>query len=415
MNLQQKYKQLNFQFDQDLIPSAPVIEDDLTNLKKLYIPIELLKYPFFFPKTSKIVNKSRKVYREIKKSGNTNPDKNITINLKDFTKDYTDDEIDKMVNRKITSQWLVESDIRYGLPDSFDGHVWDIIMQNISNIYRQTSNFYQYYFFSVNFIYKQLYKKGIIKSKKLSGQLSTQIKDALIRLNKTTYKQIKKGFYRKDKRDYISEYSLNLITAIYWKEQELPDGSYSKNIAIAIDPLTLINFLNRNYFISSNHIRQSLTQFEAIRMYDNLSYYSYINIDNGRFFYLKTASLKPFIPLNYSTLCTFLGYQQRTGSDLKPKEIHKQFYKIHRELLNNNVIDKYMIDRYQGKYRLFYFPSEQFLYNIYNIFSVRRKDQNKELSTSEKQNLFKFINQLDPSDEVREEIGLVNAKKMINH
>lgn len=453
--LKDKYNQLNLPFNK-FKASAPIKVDNILKVNQLYIPTDFLHFPFFFQKGSEMVVNSRKLYlsddenKEIpvkksdmhmtytdtgddsvfddlsdssktkdanpsskqSKSGKATPSQsqNLSSTTHSSNKQDNSQPIEQDTHYEITKEWHVIAHHEYGLPDTFDGQVWDILLQNISYIYKRTKSFYQYYYFSVNYIAEEMRRLGYIKAKSIGGRQRQKIKDSLMRLQYTKYKQVNRGFYRNDQKHNLQHYSLNLITAIYWKEEQIPGGKYFNKTAIAIDPLTLINFLHKNYFITSNVMRCKLIEYKSKSLHDKLSYICSKNLQNSTFIHMKRANLKPFAILNYSTLCTFLGYKQLIHKNRKPKEIRKQFRKIHDELEQNEIIEEFLIHKYNGYYRIVYIYTESFLNQVYQLFSNRQKLDFKDLSDNEIERIYKFINSLNLSTKIREKIGVIKAK-----
>lgn len=398
-----KYSQLKLSFS-EFNASAPIGDSDLTQLKKIYLPKEFTHYPFFFQTRSKIVKDSREGYKIYSKNNYEWPDEDIMLNLKNLETKFVDEiqlsPDNKNTYTKFTKEWHIKASLEYGLPDSFDGHIWDIILQQISDIYKRYGRFFLYYHFSLYFIHNELYKQGIIKTSKLGGSLSNSIRDSFYRLKNTTYREVKSGFYRYDELKFEHQYDFNLITAIYTKNSKLPDSTIASSTAIAVDPLTLLNFIYQRYFIASNIFRRKLVNYKSRSLYDKLSYLAYINTINSHFPYLQKANMHPFVVISYKKLCNYLGFPVRKGSNYRRPIIDKQFKSIHEELLNKGIILNYFIHKKNKNFRIFYVYSDQFLENIYSLFSEKFKSNIEDEPSKECiKSIFQFLGQVEPPKE----------------
>ena len=405
-----KYDQLELNFDDFFAKSPYNPESKLSELQKIYIPQEFVNYPFFLAAKSNEVKKSRvgyianQKYQKLIDSGVSEDEANKQSEYKTSPgtrKKHFSDTIETDTT-KIYAQWIIKSDEDYGLPDDFDGQVWDIIISHVSWLYKVTSKFYQVYFFTQQQILDELIKRNVFSSK--GGKQYTLIKDSLHRLKRTIYSH-KTGL-----KDAPFQYEISLISNLFFSGEKLPDDTITHKIAIIIDPLIIYNFKRNKYIISNNEQRSLLEYFKSKTLFDKFSYLAHVNFKSNRFPKLKAIKVKPHIVFGYKKLCIFLGYTPKTGTELRPSKIKKQFKKVHYELEKYGIIEELFVDRNpnaEDPYNLIYVFNKKFLENVLKIYSKDYKlSMNEEIKPSKElmAEMFKIINRQIKSKEIKDSL-----------
>lgn len=335
---------------------APTEHANFDTFDKLFLHMELAKFPFFLAKRSEKVTISRRGYVAYKKMESL---KRKKVSINEIEKKttyqtsplhtistYTDSEETEAYS--ITEDWTILANQNYGLLDENDGYVWDYILKLISETYHLTNQFYLFYSFSVNDIANDFVKCGYYTAR--NGILNEIIRDSIERLHLTSFRHAK-GFFRKDtKTSTTEEYNFNLISAVYTKGQQLPDGTISTNITVAIDPVIIANFKAQYFIITLNSLRKKLMRYSSKAVFDKLSFLTYNSLETRDFYLLSSLKMQRFVFLGYENLTQFLGLKPIDQEGFKKSRIEKQLGEIFSELLAARVINqKPLLDQFQDK------------------------------------------------------------------
>ena len=118
-----RYAQLSLEFSEEKDVFAPFYRKRDTE-GKVYLPLEMVRLPFFLQAGSKKVVESRKGHKafkldeELKKKGLSDIERKERTKINSSPLDF----------RKEYNNWMIQAHQNWGLPDSFDGHVWDVIL-----------------------------------------------------------------------------------------------------------------------------------------------------------------------------------------------------------------------------------------------------------------------------------------------
>lgn len=383
-----KYGQLSLEFSEDKNIYAPFYK--FTEEKgKVYLPLELVKFPFFLQSRSEKVLESRKghkaykKYEELKRKGASEKE------LEEATKFTTS----TASLRKEYKDWQIVAHQDWGFPDSFDGHVWDVIINLISDTLHKSGNVYLIYTITPNMIEAELIKRGVFKSR--SGKTAKRIKDTLHRLKNTNY-SYDKGFLRKDTNEIIEkeEYDFRLITNVYERGELLPDENgdekYATKFAIAIDPLVAINLRHNHYLIVLHKRRGQLKEYESIVLFDKLSYFLYQDIASESVFKSIQMGLNVYRKLSYYNVCKYLGIEPKVGINYKKSQVTEHLKVYHEEIIDKGVIEKVLIqenkDINEKKFNFIYIFKKEFILDM--LAPLNKTDKLKDRNyTSEERKL----------------------------
>jgi hypothetical protein len=389
--LEVKYAQLSLEFSEEENVFAPFYKIQNSD-GKVYLPLELVKFSFFLHARSEKVLVSRKGYKAYQKYKELNKK---GLSEKEIRKE-TEFKTSPTDLRKNFKNWQIIAHQDWGLPDSFDGHVWDVIINLISNIMQKSGKFYLIYTITPNMIEAELIRRGVYKSR--SGKTAMRIKDAVNRLKNTTY-IYEKGNLRKDTGEYINkeEYDFRLITNVYEKGEIMADGKYATKFAIAIDPLVILNLRHNHFLIVLNKRRGQLKEYESIILFDKLSYFVYQDMANEGLFKSMQLGLKPYRKLSYFKVCEYLGTEARSGINYKKSQVEEHLKAYHKELLSNSIIDEIIIqEKGKGinkKFNLIYIFKREFLVDMFDVLSKEGKLKQRDYTPDERKQFMGFVQQ----------------------
>jgi len=401
--LQVKLNQLALDFGDD-IAISPIPSSLLEEQKKLYLPHEFVKHPFFLKHNSKKVDLSRVGYRakkatdKLKKNKATKEEINdkstIKVNINDLEQTFVDEQNNdnsttELSHRHTHEEWSILGHLLYGLPDEFDGHVWDIIVHTISDHLQKTGKFYNIYGFNRETIVQELIKKGVLKSR--GGRQSQFVHDSIQRLRHTVYTH-KKGLRASDNKTkskkYI-KYDMSLIAKIYEKGEELPDGTLVQaNYGLFVDPMIVVNFQNRGYFIVSNEKRKLVKGYIDKTVCDKISFWMYQKIKQKEIFVMQEAGIKPIHWMIYENFCGAIGEEPREKgtTNYKKSQIIRHIQKILQPHIDNKIVEEFYIQEIKlGKeksYKVIIVPHGEFIMLIFKLFSktFQNEDHSKSIS-----------------------------------
>lgn len=320
--------------NQMVIPFDEIIENlgipvnyDFEKLKKIYLPNNpLTDYPLFLPTKSKAVNNSRKRFRHIHESKNGGPVPQI--NVEDLV--YTNGE------------FTIKADMDYGLPDEFDGQVFDCIIMLISKEYVEKSKVFRGYRIDETVIMNEFVKQG----SKPGGSLYNRIKCALNRMAHTSYVIKNEQTTQKGEIKYI-EIIYRLIDAIYRKGERHPDGSEFSNTIVLPHSSILSSIEEKKYHIIANEKRYALNRYLSKVIYDRLHLVTYAQIFSKTkdiFIAQKFESL-PFFVIDYYKFCNRVGIIPLEEKDMRPGNIKKQLVEFETDLISNQIIKSIEYDK----------------------------------------------------------------------
>ncbi len=371
----QKYSQLSLDFSEEDDPISP-LAISLQEKHKLYAPLELVQYPFFLQVKSQRVVNSRKGYRNSKK-------------IKALKKQgLSKEEIIEQTKIEISNVeleahfenigWTIKGSLDYGLPDGFDGRVWNVIQNLVSDIYVKTGRFYVIYLLTINQIQEELIEKGVFKYR--DSKLHERISDSLYRLKYTAYVR-EKGTYRKDTNQHLEteKYTLGLVTDIYERGTTLPNGTKSTKLAVAIDPLIALNLRHNHFLILVKDYRERITAYESMTLFDKLSYFAVIELKKGVHALNRQCGIKPHKVIGYYKVCEYLGMEPVTGAHYKKSRVEAHLKPYHDELIREGKKGKdrvaeaiHIEQRGRGKDKTFnfiYVYDPLFLQRVWNMIA----------------------------------------------
>jgi hypothetical protein len=419
--LMEQYRQLEMDFNDNFTVFSFGSQVALNNLDKVYVNRDSVHYPFMLGSNTEDVRISRKGYyvkqkvdklkkekaskQEIAKAGKYETSPNDTT--KTF---YFDNTYEK-------HEWTIIAHQHWGFPDDLDFYVWDIVKQLWSESYQKTGKISQIYIFRIRDILNELVNRKYYKA--IGGKQAQNVKDSIYRLKNTSY-QHKIQKTKRDTGENIIEPSkeFSLIAAIYWQGEILENGSPCPNnhVAIAINPSILIELTKQKYVISDNTKRKNLFITRTISLHDKFSNIVHINLKNKTFLKYRACKIKPFSIQNYHALCNFLGIKPLTGN-LKKSKIETQLEKEHKELIDNKVVESFLVYKSKNDKRPFniiYVFHDEFIQNVVSLRKGKKdyiiEVENTEISSDDRNNVWKQVNSLIKDDGAKELVRLESAK-----
>lgn len=350
--------------DQLIIPFDEIIENlgipanyDFSKLKKVFLPNNpLTDYPLFLPSKSKVVNNSRKRFRLLidKKPNQIVPKIDV------------DDLIYK--NRDFT----IKADVDYGLPDEFDGQVFDCLIMLISKEYVDKSKVFKGYRIDETVIMNEMVSQNGFA---IGGSLYNRIKFSLNRMFHTNYTINQEYANGKGEINYL-EILYRLIDGIYRRGNKYTDEDGSEKIfdqTIVIPNSTILSSIeDRKYHIIANEKRYELKRYLSKVIYDRLHLIVYAQI------YSKTKDLYiaqkfnslPFFVIGYKKFCDRVGLSPLTDQELRPAIIKRQLGEFSKELIAQNVITAVEVDKTKNvekSFNLVFMFNWEFVDRVYEI------------------------------------------------
>jgi hypothetical protein len=320
--------------DQLIIPFTEIIENlgipanyNFSNLKKIFLPTNpLTDYPLFLPAKSKVVNNSRKRFRHIMEKKGDGPVPKI--------------DVDDLVYA--TDDFTIKADMDYGLPDEFDGQVFDCIIMLISKEYVDKSKVFKGYRIDENIIMNEFIKRGM----KTGGSLYNRIKFSLNRMAQTSYIISNEQTNSRGEIKYL-DIIYRLIDAVYRKGERHPDGSEFSNTVILPHSAILASIEEKKYHIVANEKRYALDRYLSKVIYDKLHLvvYSQIFGPTKDIFIAQKSGTFPFFVIGYEKFCKKVGLPLLDEKDLRAGNIEKQLTEFKKELIKNEIIQFLEYDR----------------------------------------------------------------------
>ncbi|NLT49465.1 MAG: hypothetical protein GXX85_00935 [Ignavibacteria bacterium] len=327
-----KTKTENNQVQQLVIQFEEIVENlgipanyDFSKLKKLYLPNNpLTDLPLFLPSKTKAVNASRKRFNEIM---NGKPkDKLPKI------------DVDSLVY--YAGNFTIKSDMDYGLPDEFDGQVFDCLMMLISKEYVEKSKVFKGYRIDENIIMNELIRNGLYKR---GGKLYNRIKYSLNRMFHTSYIINEKSLGQKGEINYI-EILYKLVDGIYRKGKKFVDNNgglqYLDHTIVMPHSSIISSIEEKKYFIVANEKRYALNRYLSKVIYDKLHVVVYAQIFSNykEIFIAQKFNSYPYFAVGYEKFCTKTGIPTLTESELRPSKVKTQLESYLAELREQKVI-----------------------------------------------------------------------------
>jgi len=287
------------------------VGQDLPSISFIKSEANFLTFPFFALHTKGLKKKTKTEYSDVIRRG----------------------------NERVEIFWKVASNPEYGgYPGPFDKKVYRAIEQIINEGGFPVEN-------PIPFTFYQVCKNIGIQN---NGRVKRNIRNSLIRIIATTIES-KGAFYQKDKRKYLSHKAFHLYEQVFFRDEELPDGSIAKK-----------NYLHLGefYLRSLNSLYMKTINFKYYQcLKSNIARRLYLMLD-VKFYKLK-ISKRPFIFFEYKKLCALLPITaQRYYSDanrcLKP---------AHEELINTEFLEKveWIRTGCSGEWEVRYFPTKKTL------------------------------------------------------
>lgn len=324
--------------DQLTIPFQEIIENlgvpanyDFSKLKKIYLPNNpLTDYPLFLPAKTKAVNNSRVRYRYIFEKKKQGVEPKIDVNdLVYYNGDFT-----------------IKADMDYGLPDEFDGQVFDCLIMLISKEYVEKSKVFKGYRIDEMTIMGELVKHGY----KPGGSLYNRIKCSLNRMFLTSYVINQEHIGTKGEINYL-EILYRLIDGIYRKGKKYmdTDGQYKEFDHTVVLPhqAILSSIEEKKYSIIANEKRYQLKRYMSKVIYDRLHLivYALIFSQTKDIFVAQKCKTMPFVVIGYKKFCNRVGITPLAEPDMRPGNITKQLNEFINELLEHKIIHCLEMDK----------------------------------------------------------------------
>jgi len=325
--------------DQLLIPFEEIIENlgvpanyDFGKLKKIFLPNNpLTDYPLFLPSKTKAVNNSRIRFRYIfeNKSRGIAPKVDVT-DLLYKSRDFT-----------------IKADMDYGLPDEFDGQVFDCLVMLISKEYVEKSKVFKGYRIDETVIMNELAgQNGYV----IGGTLYNRIKYSLNRMFHTSYIINQEFLNGKGEINYI-EILYRLIDGIYRKGRHYTDsdGSVKQfDHTIVLPHSAILNSIEeKKYFIISNEKRYALKRYLSKVIYDRLHLvvYAQIHAMAKDMFIAQKFDSYPFFVIGYKKFCEKIGIYPLVNREMRPAIIKRQLGDYINELIEQNILQGFEVDK----------------------------------------------------------------------
>lgn len=385
------FNTLDIPYSEEEYIFAPFTDTD-ENIDRGMVPLEIAqKNPFFLHAKSKKVLYSRsgmkanKLDQELMKKGYSEEERRNRVKY---------DELSPVDLNKDYGDWKIKASAEWGLPDSFDGLVWDVIIKIVSDTLHKTGNIYYVYTITPNRIESELIKRGVYKSR--SGKTAKRIKESLYRLKNTSY-IYEKGALRKDTNKLVSyeKFDFSLITNIYEKGEVLPPDTSGEErrasqFKIAINNILVLNLRKQHYLIILQKRREALKEYESITLFYKLCYFLHIDIRAGELFISQQIGMNYTRVFTYGTICKFLGLEPKKGANYKKAKILEQLTPYHDEIKTQGIIENIIIKEKGTKrnkeFKFIYIYKKEFLAEVLNIQSKRDKLQEKDYTPEERSN-----------------------------
>ena len=312
------------------IPFEEIIENlgipsnyDFYKLKKLYLPNNpLTDLPLFLTSKSNVVNRSRVRFKERMKG----TDKSLLPNV-----DYSD-----LVYQM--GSFTIKSDMDYGLPDEFDGQVFDCLLMLISKEYVEKSRVFRGYRIDETIILNEFVRTGQYKK---NGALYNRIKSSLDRLYHTKYVIQEESIKKKGEINYV-EILYNLVDGIYRKGKKIKnaDGSvnYLDHTVVLPNSLITTAIEDKQYKIIANEKRYALSRYISKVIYDKLHIVLYAQIfsPGKEIFIAQKAGSYPYFVIGYQKFCERVGIPIK--EEKNPSRVKEQLDSYVNELKEQNLI-----------------------------------------------------------------------------
>lgn len=378
---------LDFGAEQDVFAPFFFTPEDR---EKVFLPLELVKFPFFLHSKSEKVLESRKGFAAYKKYEKLVKQGLSEKEIREQTK-YESSPTDLI---KQYDNWRIQGHQNHGLPDSFDGQVWNVLIGLISDILQKTGQFYLIYTITPNMIEQDFIRRDIYKSR--SGKTRERIGDALHRLAHTSYVH-SKGTYRKDSGEYIppEQYSFSLLTGIYEKGSELPTGEVTSKFAVAVDPIVILN-LRRNHFLIVLHKRRDvLKEFGSVTLFDKLSYFVYQDLQNDQVFLSQYVGMYYHRVISYYKICEYLGLEPLKGVGYTITKVKRQLARYHEELRAELMLhDIIYQEKGRGadkKINLVYVFTNSFTIEMFRVLSNQAKEKERIFTEDDRKKYIGYV------------------------
>lgn len=324
-NKDNQVHQLVIQFEEIVENLGIPANYDFSKLKKLYIPNNpLTDLPLFLPTKSKPVNNSRKRFNEILKG--TPREKLPKI------------DVDSLIY--YSDNFTIKSDMDYGLPDEFDGQVFDCLMMLISKEYVEKSKVFKGYRIDENIIMNELIRNGLYKR---GGKLYNRIKYSLNRMFHTSYIINEESYGKKGEISYI-EILYKLVDGIYRKGKKFVDNDggtqYLDHTIVMPHSSILSSIEEKKYFIVANEKRYALNRYLSKVIYDKLFVVVYAQIfsKNKEIFVAQKFKSYPYFTVGYEKFCNKTGIMPLLDSEIRPSKVKTQLESYLSDLKEQRII-----------------------------------------------------------------------------
>ena len=326
--------------DQLLIPFEEIIENlgvpvnyDFGKLKKIFLPNNpLTDYPLFLPSKTKAVNNSRVRFRYMFENKKKGLAPKVDVNdLLYQSRDFT-----------------IKADMDYGLPDEFDGQVFDCLVLLISKEYVEKSKVYRGYRIDETVIMNELAgTNGYV----IGGTLYNRIKYSLNRMFHTSY--IIRQEYINGGNNGLNYLELlyRLVDGIYRKGTEYKDKDGTLrhlDHTVVLPHSTILDSIEeKKYFIISNEKRYALKKYLSKVIYDRLHLVVYAQIygmAKDLFIAQKCGSF-PFFVIGYTKFCEKIGIYPLEDKGMRPAMIKRQLGDYIKELSDQDILQGFEVDK----------------------------------------------------------------------
>lgn len=325
--------------DQLLIPFEEIIENlgvpanyDFSKLKKIFLPNNpLTDYPLFLPSKTKAVNNSRVRFRYLFEHKGEGIVPKVDVNdLLYQSRDFT-----------------IKADMDYGLPDEFDGQVFDCLVMLISKEYVEKSKVFKGYRIDETVIMNELASQnGYV----IGGTLYNRIKYSLNRMFHTSYTINQEYTDGKGEINYL-EILYHLIDGIYRKGSRYTDidGSVRQfDHTIVLPHSAILNSIEeKKYFIISNEKRYALKRYLSKVIYDRLHLvvYAQIHTMTKDIFIAQKFNSYPFFVIGYKKFCEKVGIYPLAEKEMRPAIIKRQLGDYINELIEQDILLEMEVDK----------------------------------------------------------------------